>query len=128
MSWRVCSKPGCGTLHQGTGRCDACRTTDARTRHRSPQGRNPYTSRGHQAFRQGVLARQPRCVCDGECGAHDTLCARPSTVADHHPLERVDLIAACQDPNDPAHGRGLCASCHSGKTARTRPGGFNDRT
>jgi hypothetical protein len=74
-----------------------------------------------------VLAKHPRCVCAGECGKHDTLCAAVATVADHHPLERDELVAAGLNPNDPRHGRGLCAPCHGGKTARTRPAGWNDR-
>jgi 5-methylcytosine-specific restriction protein A len=123
MAYRVCSTSGCGVLHQGTGRCPSCRA-DA-DKKRRPKG-NPYSTRGHQAFREGVLAKHPRCVCRGECGKHDTMCARPSTVADHWPLEREELIAAGMNPNDPRHGRGLCAPCHGGKTARTRPGGWND--
>jgi 5-methylcytosine-specific restriction protein A len=117
MAWRVCTRPGCGTLHEGTGRCPGCRR--AADKARRPQG-NPYTTRGHLAFREAVLARHPRCVCTGECGHHDGYCGQPSTVADHHPIERVDLIAQGLDPNDPSRGRGVCKHCHDAKTARTR--------
>lgn len=62
-----------------------------------------------------VLARDPLCVI---CGI------RISTVADHHPLERRELVARGLDPNDPERGRGLCSGCHNAKTARTSPGGW----
>lgn len=107
MAWRVCSTPGCPTLHQGTGRCDTCRAEADRKRR--PQG-NPYATPGHRAFREAVLARDPICV---EC-----LAAR-ATVADHHPHERRDLIDMGKDPNDPTFGRGLCKACHDRKTGRT---------
>lgn len=124
MAWRVCSNPGCGTLHEGTGRCATCER--AAERRRRPRG-NPYSSRGHLAFREAVLAMNPRCVCRG-CGGHDGLCAAVATVADHFPHERADLVAMGQDPDDPAHGRGVCAPCHDRKTARTRPAGWNAPT
>lgn len=106
MTWRVCSKPGCGTLHTGRGQCPNCRA--AADRRRRPNG-NPYATRGHQAFREQVLARDPICVI--------CLSAR-STVADHDPLDREQLVARGLDPNDPKHGRGLCKRCHDRKTAR----------
>ena len=56
------------------------------------------------------------------------MCGALSTVADHWPMERDEMIAAGQDPDDPSNGRGLCAPCHGGKTARTRPGGWNAAT
>ncbi|GAB3166660.1 hypothetical protein GCM10027059_25960 [Myceligenerans halotolerans] len=124
MAWRVCSRPGCPTLHEGIGRCPDCRAAGDRARR--PTG-NPYSSKGHRTFREGVLAKHPRCVCTGECGRHDGLCARRSTVADHWPRERAELVDDGLNPDDPQRGRGLCASCHGGKTARTRPAGFNDR-
>ena len=51
-----------------------------------------------------------------------------STIADHWPLERVELVEAGLDPNDPARMRGLCKRCHDSKTARTKPSGFNGRS
>ena len=115
MAGRVCSTPGCPTIHQGPGRCPACRAQGDRDRR--PHG-NPYATRGHQRFREAVLARDPICV----------LCLRArSTVADHHPDERRDLVAAGLDPNDPTRGRGLCKGCHDRWTAKSSPGGWNDR-
>ena len=115
MAWRVCSKPGCPNLHQGTGQCPTCRA--ATDRARRPHG-NPYATPGHRAFREHVLTRDPICVA---------CLARPSTVADHHPRERWELIEAGENPNDPKHGRGLCKPCHDKHTARTSPGGWNAR-
>jgi len=110
MAWRVCSTPGCPTLHQGTGKCPECRAQADRDRR--PHG-NPYSTPGHQAFREGVLARDPICV---------NCMRRRATVADHYPIERRDLIAQGLDPNDPDRGRGLCKGCHDTHTARTASG------
>ena len=105
MTWRVCSKPGCGTLHQQRGQCPQCRAQHDQARR--PQG-NPYATPGHQTFRNKVLARDPIC----------TLClAAQSTVADHYPLDRAHLIQRGLNPNDPEHGRGLCKTCHDKHTA-----------
>ena len=113
----------CGSL------CDECRKAKDKRRSR---GRNPYTSKAHRLARARVLARDPRCVCPGDgpdgCGRHHGLCGAPSTIADHWPLERVELIEAGLDPNDPTRMRGLCKRCHDSKTARTKPSGFNGRS
>ncbi len=120
-AWSIC--PRCPEPVPKPGLCPACRG-DA-DRDRRPDG-NPYSSRAHRVdFREAVLARQPRCVCTGDCGRHDHLCAAPSTVADHHPIERRDLVSQGLDPNDPDRGRGLCKPCHDGHTARSSPGGWN---
>jgi len=114
-AWRVCSSPTCPTLHQGKGKCPECRAKAESARR--PNG-NPYSTRGHQAFREAVLARDPICV----------LCLRArATVADHFPIERRDLVSMGLDPNDPQCGRGLCKTCHDQHTAATSPGGWNDR-
>ena len=115
MTMRVCSKPGCPNLHDGRGQCPQCKATADKARR--PHG-NPYNTRGHQTFREAVLTRDPICV----------LCRKTqSTVADHYPLDRVDLIEQGLDPNDPKHGRGLCAGCHNRHTAHSKPAGWNDR-
>lgn len=131
MSWRVCSTPGCPNLIETPARkCDACtRAQRDRTRTR---GRNPYNTKGHQSFRRQVLARDPYCTCPGDpehggCGKHKGLCGKPSTIADHYPYERIELIDMRLNPNDPKFGRGLCKQCHDVKTGRTRPAGFNTK-
>jgi 5-methylcytosine-specific restriction protein A len=117
--WAVCTQPGCAVLHQGKGKCPThvAQTRATADQARRPQG-NPYNSAGHRRFRAVVLARDPICVI---CGL------AASTIADHHPTERRDLLAAGLDPNDPARGRGLCATCHNKHTARSTPGGWNWR-
>ena len=131
MSWRVCSTPGCPNLIETPARkCDACaRAQRDRTRTR---GRNPYNTKGHQSFRRQVLARDPYCTCPGDpehggCGKHKGLCGKPSTIADHYPYERIELIDMRLNPNDPKFGRGLCKQCHDVKTGKTRPAGFNTK-
>lgn len=127
MGWKVCSTAGCANIIDDTeSKCLECRRRKDRRRTRV---RNPYNTAGHQGFRRQVLARDPRCVCPGAvdhdgCGKHVGMCARPSTVADHYPYERTELIELGLNPNDPRYGRGLCARCHDTKTGLTRPSGF----
>lgn len=112
---RVCSVPGCPTIHDGPGsRCiEHTREADKRRGTATERG---YTGKGHRAFRNGVLNRDPICV----------LCeVRQATVADHHPRSRKELEALALNPNDPAFGRGLCKHCHDTETARHQPGGWN---
>lgn len=117
----ICPTPGCPNLQPTPGRCPTC-TTNAQ-RQRRPHG-NPYNTPGHKRFRAAVLAKHPRCTCTG-CTHHTGLCAQPTTTADHYPTERTDLITQGLNPNDPAHGRGLCTPCHSRTTAHRTPGGWN---
>ena len=122
---RVCSRPGCPTIHDNGGRCPACRAEAEAIRR--PNG-SPYATRGHrQGFRAPVLAKHPYCQCTGQCGKHDDMCAQRSTIANHYPTERVDLVAQGLNPNDPQYGRGECVDCHNAYTARTSPGGWNAR-
>jgi 5-methylcytosine-specific restriction protein A len=109
----VCSVPGCPQLTDA-GRC-------AQHRAEAEQRRGTARQRGYGGahetrFRPGVLAKHPTCV----------LCrAAPSVHADHWPLSRRELLDRGLDPDDPAHGRGLCGPCHSRETARHQPGGWN---
>lgn len=110
---KPCPTPGCPSLTQG-GRCPNCRRDADRARGTATQ--RGYNSRGHRGFRAEVLSRDPVCV----------LCrVRLSTVADHWPASRRDLEDSGRNPNDPRHGRGLCAGCHNAETARNQPGGWN---
>jgi len=111
---RVCSQPGCPEIHPGPGsRCPAHRKQADRDRGTASQ--RGYNSRGHANFRRAVLTRDPICVA---CRA------RPSTIADHFPMSRKELIDAGLNPDDPSHGRGLCKPCHDHSTAEHQPGGF----
>ena len=75
-----------------------------------------YTSRGHRYFRNAVLQRDPICVT---CGL------RESTVADHYPRSRKELLEQGDNPNEPTFGRGLCKPCHDVETAQHQPGGWH---
>ena len=110
---RVCSVPGCPNLTL-QGRCQQHRQEADRARGTAAQ--RGYSSKGHAVFRAGVLARDPVC----------TLCTlQISTVADHWPLSRKQLLEHGMNANDPRHGRGLCKPCHDRETARNQPGGWN---
>jgi len=109
----VCPTPGCPAITAG-GRCDTCaRAAEAK---RGTARQRGYGSQHETRFRTEVLTRDPVCV----------LCrTKPSKHADHHPLDRRDLVAQGLDPNDPARGRGLCHTCHSRQTAQHQPGGWH---
>lgn len=113
---RVCSVHGCPTLYPATegSRCPQHRREADKARGTSKD--RGYNTPGHRAFRAAVLARDPICV----------LCTQAiSTVADHYPLSRKELIAQGLNPNDPDAGRGLCKHCHDTETAQHQPGGWN---
>lgn len=116
MGWRVCGKPGCPATYDGDqSRCED-HLTKAKREHWEDS--KVYKTTGHREFRRQVLERDPICV----------LClVRASTVADHHPKRRKDLIALGFNPDDPQHGRGLCTGCHNSATAQHQPGGWNQR-
>ncbi|MFF3912672.1 hypothetical protein ACFYZB_04175 [Streptomyces sp. NPDC001852] len=49
-------------------------------------------------------------------------------MADHHPDERRDLVAASvPDPDAPHRLRGICIPCHARKTSEATPGGWAQR-
>lgn len=114
---RVCSVSGCPTIYpDGEGSRCATHRREADRRRGTAQQRG-YTSTEHRVgFRRAVLRRDPICVL---CGA------ALSTVADHHPLSRRELLDRGLDPDDPQRGRGLCKGCHDSSTAEAQPGGFN---
>lgn len=114
-SLRICSVPGCPE-YTDSGRCTEHRR-EAEQRRGSARQRG-YGRQHETRFRAGVLAKDPLCVLCGEA---------PSQHADHHPLDRRQLVERGLDPDDPQYGRGLCHSCHSKETARHQPGGFNLR-
>lgn len=115
MSKRVCSR--CPRLVEaGTGMCPACKREADQARGNATQ--RGYGRKHRTQFRERVLARDPICK----------LCRKTwATVADHWPKDRRQLEAEGLDPNNPAYGRGLCASCHGKHTAQAQPGGWNTR-
>jgi 5-methylcytosine-specific restriction protein A len=119
---KTCSTPRCPNLVTA-GRCATCTTA-------AEQARGNATSRGYggrhrRHFRRGVLRRDPLCVCVDQAHGHGPQCLVPSTVADHWPHDRRELVRLGLDPDDPQHGRGLCATCHNQHTSRAQPGGWH---
>jgi len=114
---RVCSTPNCPNIYpriEGTRCAIHRREADKRRGTATQRG---YTNKEHQHFRDVVLKRDPICV----------LChIVQATTADHYPHDRKQLILLGMNPNDPKHGRGLCARCHNKATAQNQPGGFNN--
>jgi 5-methylcytosine-specific restriction protein A len=122
---RVCPTPGCPELTE-SGRCSRCKT-EAEAR-RGTAARRGYDHKHRTRFRQGVLRRDPLCVCIDQHRGHGTAgCLAPSVHADHHPRGRDELERLDLDPNDPQYGRGLCGPCHSWHTTQAQPGGWNAR-
>lgn len=122
---RPCSNPTCPNLTKH-GRCEGCKAEAERLRGTRTQ--RGYGHKHRVRFRDGVLTRDPLCVCTNASHGHGPVCLIPSKHADHHPHGRDELIALDMDPDDPRYGRGLCRSCHSKETARKQPGGWNSRT
>lgn len=121
---KVCSTTSCPTL-VAKGRCPKC-IADSEAR-RGTASQRGYTSAGHQRFRTAVLRRNPLCVCEDVGHGHGRPCTAPSTVADHHPLSRRELIEQKLNPNSPSAGRGICKRCHDKATAQHQPGGWASR-
>ena len=117
MAMRVCSVAGCPDIYdQREGsRCGTHRAHADRARGTAKE--RGYKSHGHtHRFRPGVLDRDPICV---RCHLAE------STVADHYPRDKRELIALGLDSNDPQYGRGLCKPCHDVETAQHQPGGWH---
>lgn len=115
MASRICTWPRCPELVDGGGRCPQHRQQADRERR---SGASRYGTGHRNRFRPGVLAKN-----DGICSACGLAAA---VVADHWPLDRVELIARGMDENDPANGRPLCVPCHNTWTATTS-GGFQNQ-
>lgn len=118
---------------RGGGRCEEHRAEAARAtrKARTPAGAGGYGRQHRTRFRRGVLRKHPYCMCDLSDHDHGSgPCPRPSTDADHWPVDRRQLLRLGLDVNDPRYGRGLCHSCHSSATARNprQRGGWNRRS
>lgn len=123
---QVCPIPSCPVLTDG-GRCDDHKRQADQQRGSAAQ--RGYGGKTWANSRNAVLRRDPVCVCEDQGHGHDgRACGKPSTVADHYPHERKDLLAAgVPDPDAPHRMRGVCGGCHAKKTGATRPGGWNAR-
>lgn len=121
---KTCSTTGCPEL-VARGRCST--HEQQADRRRGTRQQRGYGKAHTNRFRPGVLRRDPLCVCADTAHGHGPQCLTPSTVADHYPLSRRELVDAELDPNDPKRGRGLCKPCHDRHTAEAQPGGWNTR-
>lgn len=114
--YKPCSRPGCPELTT-SGRCDSCRR-DADAQRRARPDQQAYNSPQWRRRRAAYLAVNLFCA----------LCRAPSTVADHYPISRRDLVdMGVPGPDAPERLRPLCKPCHSRETARHQPGGWADR-
>src|SRR6478672_4219530 len=111
---RICSQPGCPTIHDGPG--SRCATHEVEAKRTHWDKTKAYNTKGHRRFREQVLRRDPICVlCD----------VAQSVVADHYPKGRDELLALGLNPNDARYGRGLCTRCDKTQTAARQPGGWH---
>ena len=109
---RPCSQSGCPELVSGASTCAA--HSKQRDMQRGSVGQRGYDTRWKRR-RKAYIYKHPWCV----------LCAKPATVADHHPLSRKQLLAqGIADPDTDDRLRPLCVRCHSIETAKHQPGGF----
>lgn len=121
-----CAEPGCPTI-VSRGRC-AQHATKAERRRGGHDLRGGGNSTHWRIRRRVCLLRDPVCVCtDTDCG-HGGRCFSASTVADHWPISKRDLVArGDKDPDAAHHLRGLCAPCHNRSTAKESPSGFRNK-
>lgn len=119
---KICPTPGCPNVVQA-GRCDTCSAMAERQRGSATE--RGYGHAHRTQFRAAVLRRDPLCTCVDDSHGHTGQCLAPSTVADHHPRSRRELVALGLNPNDPQYGRGICTPCHNKHTATAQPGGWH---
>lgn len=123
---KVCSVVGCPNLATPPASRCPTHTRQAEVRRGSARQRG-YDRRHEIRFRRPVLRRDPLCVCPDRTHGHGSECLSMSTVADHHPRTRDELVRLGLDANNPKHGRGLCKTCHDKHTAATSPGGWHNQ-
>ncbi|QQM44996.1 holin [Streptomyces liliifuscus] len=122
---RPCTTPSCsGTPVQGSAKCAEC--GDRARRPRPSATAQGYGREHRERFSDGVLTRDPTCVCPETAHGHALPCGAPSEHADHWPRSKRELRELDWDEHNPAYGRGLCRPCHSKETARHQPAGWND--
>lgn len=122
---RPCPRVGCHELIEPGQRACPDHAREADQRRGTPAQRG-YVGTDWRQVRRVVITRDPTCTCSDQRHGHGSRCAQPSTVADHHPATRRELVDQdVPDPDEPTRLRGLCASCHSKHTAETSPGGWH---
>ena len=117
---RPCARPGCSALVE-RGYCERHAQPDHQRydRHRESAARRGYGRRWRR-LRLMILARDPVCTCplDG-CDHEPGRCVRGSEPVDH-------IVPKVRGGDDSEENlQGLCAGCHSRKTAR-EDGGFGN--
>jgi 5-methylcytosine-specific restriction protein A len=123
-AFRVCPCLGC-TAHEGScpeltpgGKCSPCRTAGDLRRGTSKE--RGYNTAHWRARRGAFLSKEENVFC--------RLCSAPSSVADHFPLSRRELLdQGVRDPDLPEYLRPLCRPCHSRETAKHQAGGWARR-
>jgi 5-methylcytosine-specific restriction protein A len=117
----VCSNPrGCPNLTP-SGLCPSCR---AEQRSKTDARRGTSTERGYDArwrrTRASYLRDHPACECD-DCTDLPFVERGLATDVDH-----IDgLGPAGPRGHDPTNLRAMAHACHSRRTARDQPGGWN---
>jgi len=120
----ACGNFGCGRISPAR-RCEACEPHRVARKKAQAKERPSFRERGYgSAFernRKIRLQKDPICTCDGCPSCDGKPCERASNTADH--------IVEKGDGGSDHHSnlRSYCGPCHSSKTARTRPGGWNRR-
>jgi 5-methylcytosine-specific restriction protein A len=117
MAVTVCNEPGCPELALGkhgkcgTHRLNARRASDRRRR----RTRTDYSNRRWRETSRRYRQANPNCATPG--------CGRPAT--DVHHLDGHGLKGP--RAHDWDNLEALCHPCHSRRTAREQPGGWNQR-
>lgn len=107
-----CRRGGCGSLVRGGGLCPKHRKAERQLldRQRGSAHSRGY-GRAHERWARQILNRDLICVCEGYGCTHEPgACGRPAEHADH--------IDGDNTNRSMDNGQGLCAGCHSRKTAK----------
>ena len=109
---RPCTNPRCGRLHEGTGRCGACKVTHRKQYDSEPERRadiNWYTSARWRKTRDAYKTAHPLCE---RCEAQGFV---ELTAEIHHIKDRKRYPALAYDWDNL---QALCKRCHSKETRR----------
>lgn len=106
---RPCSK--CGQPVIRSGLCQRHYT-------QADRARGTSTARGYDRAHRDEFRAPVLEAANYQCA----ICGDRANQADHYPRTRKQLIADGENPNDPKHGRALCARHHHQYTASYAPG------